>query len=125
MGPTTKPDRPRLEPAVVAERSTRDRLELDLVVPEDLAVWPGHFPGNPILPGALQVAWVMEAVSRWRGAHALCSIPLLKFRRPILPGQRLTIRLRSCRQPGRLDFELADGARILSVGRLDLERASR
>jgi 3-hydroxymyristoyl/3-hydroxydecanoyl-(acyl carrier protein) dehydratase len=57
----------------------------------------GHFPGNPIMPGVLQVAamsQLSEALLRSRGGNGflhLASLKRVKFRRPVTPGDVLRI----------------------------------
>jgi 3-hydroxyacyl-[acyl-carrier-protein] dehydratase len=72
-------------------------------VKEDLEILKGHFPGNPILPGVIQIEMMAQA-------SAFTSLPLYnlskkdlnietvlvsveksKFRKPILPGMKLEI----------------------------------
>lgn len=118
-------ERRRLRPDVVEERVTGADFELQLQVPADLDVWPGHFPGRPVVPAVLQVDWAMRAACRWLGPHKLSAISALKLRRPVLPGQRLVLRLRASRSSGRVDFEFADGQHIVSSGRLALIRSGQ
>jgi 3-hydroxyacyl-[acyl-carrier-protein] dehydratase len=59
----------------------------------------GHFPGNPLMPGVLQ----LEAMAQVAGAlllklkqyhgkiSVIVSIDKVRFRRPVLPGDRLRI----------------------------------
>lgn len=115
------PRAPRMRPQVLAERRLADRRELDLRVPGDLACWPGHFPDVAIVPGVLQLEWVMSEIAAWTGrpAHVAC-IENLKFKRPILPGQELTLVLRSDSEPERFRFELEDDSGAFSLGRIVL-----
>ena len=48
----------------------------------------GHFPGNPILPGALMLDHALRAI----GARAPAEIQVVKFLRPVRPGDRVAIR---------------------------------
>jgi 3-hydroxymyristoyl/3-hydroxydecanoyl-(acyl carrier protein) dehydratase len=86
--------------------------EIALHVAADDPCLPGHFPGQPILPGVL----LLDAL-----AAALCPAPpaemvleAVKFAAPVRPGQVVTLRWRET-APGRAAFEAeADGARVLS-----------
>ena len=69
------------------------------VDPED-AIFSGHFPGRPILPGVLiieavgQTAAVMMAASAAQGTIGnalLASVNRFKFFKPVLPGQQVRI----------------------------------
>jgi uncharacterized membrane protein len=115
------PPAPGLRPQVLAERRFEDRRELDLRVPADLACWPGHFPDVAIVPGVLQLEWVMQEIAAWTGRPAdVACIENLKFKRPILPGQELTLVLRSDSEPERFRFELEDDSGAFSLGRIVL-----
>lgn len=39
----------------------------DLVIPPDHPALPGHFPGNPLVPGVLILAHVLAALAVARG----------------------------------------------------------
>jgi len=108
-----------LRPVVLAERSLEGRCEQELVVPSDLACWPGHFPELSLLPGVVQLDWVMELAERRLGrSPGLSRIEGLKFTRPVLPGQKLTLILElpegreSDGLPTRARFRIEDGARV-------------
>jgi 3-hydroxyacyl-[acyl-carrier-protein] dehydratase len=53
----------------------------------------GHFPGNPIIPGAVLLREVISAVSSTStvNAGAYCEIRSAKFHRPVRPGDRVEI----------------------------------
>jgi 3-hydroxyacyl-[acyl-carrier-protein] dehydratase len=54
----------------------------------------GHFPGNPIIPGALVLDHVVRAI----GIDGPVEIQVAKFLGPVRPGDRVAIRWR--RQEG-------------------------
>ena len=115
--------RPRLEPELVAERWTTHSGTLELRVPRDLDCWPGHFPGRSVVPGILQLAWVMRFASRWLGsAPRVRSIEGLKFKSVLSPEERFTLTLERSGDGAGLRFRLADGDRTFSLGRFVLAR---
>ena len=111
----------RLQPEIVPERRDARSWEQRLHVPSDLACWPGHFPVQRIVPGVLQIDWVMRLVARWIGATPrLLRIEGLKFKRPIHPGQSLDLRL-ELHEGARFRFSLEDGGSVFALGRLVIE----
>ncbi len=52
----------------------------------------GHFPGNPIIPGALLLAEVLAAIAPAHGdERASCQVKSAKFQHPVRPGDSVTI----------------------------------
>ena len=52
----------------------------------------GHFPGNPIIPGALLLAEVLKLISNAANIRlAACHVQTAKFQHPARPGDRLDI----------------------------------
>lgn len=73
---------------------------------------PGHFPGNPIVPGVVLLQRVAAALRRWRDR------PLtrfeVKFLSPLLPEQDATIELRE--DAARVRFAIRRGEDVLAQG---------
>ena len=109
-----------LWPAVYRRQADPDGCRFEVEVPEQLACWPGHFPGWPVVPGALQLHWVLVLAARWlERPLSLTRIERMKFSSPIGPGQRLDLLLE--RKPGeRVAFRFFDGERLFSSGLLDV-----
>ena len=113
-----------LEPEILAERIDAKRAERELRVPETLACFPGHFPGQPIVPGVVQLDWAMSLAARWLGgAPWPRAIEALKFKSPLLPGQRVTLALARESDAGAVRFQVAQGETVYSLGRLVFEDA--
>jgi 3-hydroxymyristoyl/3-hydroxydecanoyl-(acyl carrier protein) dehydratase len=66
-------------------------LEIDFAADHPTAA--GHFPGNPVLPGALLLDAVLIAVTSRTGGKnpAGASVRSVKFLRAVRPGSRLRI----------------------------------
>jgi 3-hydroxyacyl-[acyl-carrier-protein] dehydratase len=53
----------------------------------------GHFPGNPIIPGAVLLDEALRTIAAARGAPATpCEIRSVKFLLPVRPGDSVMIR---------------------------------
>jgi 3-hydroxymyristoyl/3-hydroxydecanoyl-(acyl carrier protein) dehydratase len=50
----------------------------------------GHFPGNPVIPGAVLLDVVLRAV--FGGESGPCEVRSAKFLHPVRPGDVMTIR---------------------------------
>lgn len=52
----------------------------------------GHFPGDPVIPGAVLLAEVLRAIESELGVTAMpCEITSAKFLSPVRPGDRLLV----------------------------------
>lgn len=118
-GGGTRGPEPRLAPDLLDERDGANRLEQTLRIPADLDCLPGHFPGVPIVPGVLQVDWVMRAIGRWTGrAPSIRGIDALKFKKPIRPGNEVTLVLECDGAGSPFRFEFRGDGEVLSTGRI-------
>lgn len=80
---------------------------------------PGHFPGNPVVPGVLLLEQVLDAARRWRGPESrLAGLPAVKFLSPLLPAERFDIHLED--DGARIRFTCTAGTRVLVQGSLTL-----
>lgn len=58
-------------------------------IPADAPCLDGHFPGNPIVPGAVLLGYAASALAE-RG-EAIASVSRMKFLCPLLPEQAFAI----------------------------------
>jgi 3-hydroxymyristoyl/3-hydroxydecanoyl-(acyl carrier protein) dehydratase len=113
---------PQLSPEVLDRREDESSLEQDWRVPAELDCWPGHFPEQSILPGVLQIDWLMRTIEDWTGhSPQLARIEALKFKQLVLPGERLTLRLERDAGGAIFRFRLGNGDAIVSSGRVVLD----
>lgn len=93
---------------------------LDIDVPADLEYLQGHFPGQPVLPGVVQVHWAIEkAAEQFGPLGTFRSIEALKFHRVIVPDTDVTLDLEYA--PGRLRFTYRSSEGQHSQGRILFE----
>jgi 3-hydroxymyristoyl/3-hydroxydecanoyl-(acyl carrier protein) dehydratase len=56
-------------------------------IPADHPSLPGHFPGQPIVPGVVVLEHVLEAIEATQGPLGALRLPQVKFAQPLLPGE--------------------------------------
>lgn len=97
-------------------------------VKPELSLLAGHFPGNPILPGVIQVEMMAQAASMlfiltdqdvdsYKIDVALVGVDKARFRNPIEPPMKLTIKAHLMRVRGPIvsyDCQLLNKDKIMS-----------
>jgi acyl-CoA synthetase (AMP-forming)/AMP-acid ligase II len=118
--PPPPADVPKADPQVIALRRLDDGCEIDCAVPPDLSYFNGHFPATPILPGVVQIDWVVRLANQYLSLEleAACAFQV-KFRRIIGPSQLFTLRLRVSPNQ-RLSFEYRIDGETASSGSVTL-----
>jgi 3-hydroxyacyl-[acyl-carrier-protein] dehydratase len=93
---------------------------LEFAVDPDHPALPGHFPGNPIVPGVMILDRVLAPVYRDYPDHAI-ELVQVKFSSPLMSGEICRIAFASDRSGG-LRFECHHGNRLIASGLLRLEQ---
>ncbi|HVC37868.1 MAG TPA: thioester dehydrase [Gammaproteobacteria bacterium] len=106
-------------PIVIAQRRDGMHSELDLKINPDCPWLEGHFPGQPILPGVVQIGWAVHFACELYGFNpGVNALEHIKFRRPILPGTHLTLHLTPGADRQKLRYEYRDTTASYSSGTL-------
>lgn len=109
-------------PQILHEERSATACRWRCRVPENLAYCDGHFPMHPIVPGVVQLDWVMTAAhALWENLPPPIRIEALKFKTLLLPGQEFELTLQ--RTSDKLSFTLRNanaGEEIFSSGRFVL-----
>ena len=63
---------------------------IDLHAPAEHPCYEGHFPGNPIVPGALLLQWISELASEAFKLR-ISGVKQMKFLAPVRPNDRCVI----------------------------------
>jgi 3-hydroxymyristoyl/3-hydroxydecanoyl-(acyl carrier protein) dehydratase len=90
-------------------------------VPGDLVYFDGHFPGNPVVAGVVQLAWVTAFADEiWQTGDNFSGMDAVKFNQQLQPAARFTMNLEWDPGKGILRFTLEGVGGVYSSGRLRL-----
>lgn len=94
---------------------------MDFVVFADHPALPGHFPGNPLVPGVVLLDRVLDAVEQTHGEIEALRLPQVKFLQPLRPGEAARVELEALDDGARWRFRVLRNATVLATG--DVVRA--
>ena len=95
-------------------------MEYTFIIASDHPALPGHFPGNPIVPGVVLLDAVAEALQQLHTGTKVTGLPNAKFLLPLRPDQACTVRF----TPGRdstIQFECTTRDGIVASGSFKIE----
>jgi 3-hydroxymyristoyl/3-hydroxydecanoyl-(acyl carrier protein) dehydratase len=108
-----------LLPQIDSIQRSQDSLSLQFVVAPTLEYFEGHFPECALLPGVVQIGWVIRiaraeipVTGRFRALAAV------KFTRVIQPGAAVALDLSCNADRTELAFEYRSGGAVCSSGRV-------
>lgn len=92
---------------------------MQFTIPPDHPSLPGHFPGNPVVPGVVVMDRVLDALEAECGVQVgALRLPQVKFMQPLLPGQTASVSLEGAAPKWR--FRVHHGERLIASGDLVL-----
>ena len=94
-----------------------------LAIPGSGPLFEGHFPGRPILPGIVLLHLALATDSSG-GAGRITGIDMLRFRRLVLPGERLEVHWRPGEQADRAALAVRRGDERVAEAVLRLGQTS-
>lgn len=97
------------------------QVTLNLYVPIELDFFSGHFPEQPILPGVVQLDWVIKFAHQYLAVTGgFSSLDHIKFQAPILPDAHLELDLTWIRSKQLVEFSFTAAQQKHSSGRIVL-----
>jgi 3-hydroxymyristoyl/3-hydroxydecanoyl-(acyl carrier protein) dehydratase len=100
------------------------RQKLDLQIPAVHPCFDGHFPGNPLVPGALLLQWIQALVEEQFPGRQIAEVRSMKFLAPVLPGTHLGVEI-DPKQNGDLRVRAFSGTDVICEGSFTLDITSR
>ena len=98
-------------PKVIAQQAQGGIVRLALEVPANLCYFDGHFPGNPVLPGVVQIHWAVHyARSEWGHIGEFSGLEAIKFQQLVVAGAPLQLELDYAVDKRKLYFSYRTGS---------------
>ena len=83
---------------------------------------PGHFPGNPVVPGVVVLEHLLAALAAIHPGLTCTGVRRMKFLRPLRPGETVSVRFGEARDDG-ITVKAEAAGEPLVDGRLTLAQA--
>lgn len=97
--------------------------ERAFAVPADHPSLPGHFPGNPIVPGVWLLDEVLRTAEGWLGrAIHVRGVPQVKFVQPLRPEE--TARISLTLDAATLKFTVHKDSTLIAQGLMQLAESA-
>jgi acyl-coenzyme A synthetase/AMP-(fatty) acid ligase/3-hydroxymyristoyl/3-hydroxydecanoyl-(acyl carrier protein) dehydratase len=106
-------------PDLIRREVADHRAELVCRVPAGLVYFDGHFDGNPILPGIVQVHWAEHFAREWLPVEGrFRCLEVIKFQQVIFPEAVVSISLEYNPEKRKLGFSYSSDRGVHSSGRI-------
>ena len=106
-------------PEITREHVSDTEANIQCVIQKELIYFDGHFEGNPVLPGVVQVHWA-EAFGRrlLKLSGQFKCLEVIKFQKIIVPGHSINIILKYDDAKDKLSFKYESEKGVHSSGRI-------
>lgn len=98
--------------------SAKTTRELSLAIPGEHRCYADHFPGAPLVPGALLLKWIMRCLSE-AGYGQIRYLKQVKFLAPVRPAADLRLNVTSGTSPQTLSVTLYEGDTLVLKGQFE------
>jgi 3-hydroxyacyl-[acyl-carrier-protein] dehydratase len=83
---------------------------------------PGHFPGNPVVPGVVILDEVLHALAQWQPQLNIEGFTTVKFLQPLLPDETFSIEFEH-NKATRMKFACKKNQTVFANGIINLATA--
>ncbi len=106
-------------PKIVDEHVANGEAKIQCHLQKELIYFDGHFEGNPILPGVVQIHWAEAFGRRLLGVSGQFKrLEVVKFKKIIAPGSSVILVLKYDETSNKLHFQYESENDVHSSGRL-------
>jgi 3-hydroxymyristoyl/3-hydroxydecanoyl-(acyl carrier protein) dehydratase len=105
-------------PGIQNEQRSAELIVRQLRVPTDLAGIEGHFEGDPLVPGVMQIGWALDAAAALLGEiPRVRRLDAIKFPTLLRPGTSVRLEVQLLDAGAKLRFTLSVDGEITATGR--------
>ncbi len=80
---------------IIKRNEQEDALHAEIRLNPDHEVYKGHFPGQAVVPGVIQLQIIKEVLENMLGMHLMIrEIVVAKYQRPVTPGVNPLLNIR-------------------------------
>lgn len=109
-------------PDIKSQQEQDGQLSMHCFIPEELVYFDGHFEGNPILPGVVQVHWAEAFGRKLLGVRGrFVRLEVVKFQQVIFPQSTVDLVMSYTAEKGKLNFRYESDKGVHSSGRICFE----
>ena len=116
--PVSLPDADQCFPRILSLTEDESHIRMRLEITSELAWFGGHFPGQPVLPGVVQLHWAVQAAQACFGFSTVpAELKRLKFKSIVVPPRELDLAISQIGDDA-VRFEFSHGETKNSEGSL-------
>ena len=103
---------------ILGQEITAGTAKISFRIPSELAYFKDHFPGQPILPGVVQLDWAIAVADKAGIRGTIVAIERLKFTHLILPEKPVELLIQSLAQQPGFTFSYQHAGLVFSSGKI-------
>lgn len=111
---------PRVQSQEASSTPSGQLYTFQLTIDESNTGFDGHFPDFPILPGVVQLHWVMKLAEEFGISPNVQNIDRLKFTHPIFPNRNTQLSIEHDQSSSTLIFKYISDNTVCSSGKVVL-----
>ncbi len=99
-----------------------DKIIFDLDVPAEHPSFTDHFPGDPIVPGALLLQWIFLKIEKLEPKIKITKVKSVKFLNAVIPRDNCKIEIGFLSNNSFLSLKCVCNEKLICSGKLSIDQ---